>query len=326
MNKQWCHAGRSNWLVTTIGVATSIYMLFMVQALRPYLVGSDQSHVKQPSLSPLLQRILVFITFPWSVKGLVHLESTLATIATYETNVHTLVLTDDASHLDTLLTDWGWSETTETVQISGFEQDGQSCGPPAECTEIIEKQVSANNYTSIIHLEPGTRLPWPALASWALDAEVLEPLKLMRCFYHTTLSPETGEKVMIDWVEPIGMGSDGRIDAMFANPLGFERVSSRIAQRDFGSENDGWAPLGASKVHRHFVSIDVQACLSTNAWVFTREQWQRYTRGFKANLSSRFTTTEYNPSCVVPYIFHSRWGNRPVLAPEAEVYRTGTGG
>lgn len=317
-----CNGG-GDWVVTAIGIATSIYMLFMVQALRPFLVGGDQQHVHQPSMSPLLERVLVCITFPWSVKDLVQLESTLATIATYETNVHTLVLTDDASRLDALLSDWGRSETTEAVQMAISKRDDDlSCGPPVACTDIIGQHVSEGGYTSISYLEPGTRLTWTALASWALDTEVLEALNLRRCFYHTTLSPETGEKVLVDWVEPISVQRNGkaRVDAMLENPTDFERVSSRGSQLASGSERGSWARgRGACTIHRHFVSIDLHSCPSTNTRVFTRKEWETYMQtGLRQPAGSK--TTEFKSSCVVPYVFTEQLNRRPVLAAEAEVY------
>lgn len=315
MKKERCN----DWIVTTIGVATSIYMLFMVQALRPYLVGNGQPHVHQPSMSPLLERVLVCITFSWSVKDLVHLESTLATIATYEADIHTMILTNDTSRLDTLLTDWGRGKAAEAVPMPELKGGDHSCGLPGAWMGIIKQRISASNYTSIIHLDPGARLTWAALASWALDTEVLEPLNLTRCFYHTTLSPETGEKVLANWVEPIRVGSDSNawVDAMLENPGNFKRVSSRSEGRFLGYEQGGWAHVRACKVHRHFVSIDVQSCMSTNTWAFSREEWERKTRSLtRVGLQ----TTIIRPPCVIPYTFESQSADRPTLAPQAEIY------
>ena len=38
-------------------------------------------------------------------------------------------------------------------------------------------------YTAYMYMEDDTKVTWPALASWARDTELLEPLGFLRNFY-----------------------------------------------------------------------------------------------------------------------------------------------
>lgn len=57
-------------------------------------------------------------------------------------------------------------------------------------------------YSTYLYVEDDTRVPWPALVSWAHDTAVLAPLGYQRNFYRTEFHPETGALMLLDIIKP----------------------------------------------------------------------------------------------------------------------------
>lgn len=49
-----------------------------------------------------------------------------------------------------------------------------------------------------MYIEDDTRVPWPALFSWAIDTAQLEPLGYMRNVFRTEFHPQNGRLVVLD--------------------------------------------------------------------------------------------------------------------------------
>ena len=72
---------------------------------------------------------------------------------------------------------------------------------------------AAGNHTAYVYIEDDTEVLWPALLSWAIDTEALEPLNFQRGFYRTEVGDD-GESKMLDQNDP-----PDRIDVRPGSPL-----------------------------------------------------------------------------------------------------------
>lgn len=181
--------------------------------------------------SPLLTHVLVIICFHWNVGKLLCLERILDVVHSYRTRVDVVVVTDRAQALQTLLKTWGASATRVHVwQAPSFKSEANTSafsklgGSPSKSLmwahrQAIEARVREieQSYSTVVYLEDDMRLEWPALVSWALDTEVLEPLNLTRCFYRTEVEPEHGKIMMLDWTHPLQLSK--------VNMLALERIN-----------------------------------------------------------------------------------------------------
>lgn len=137
--------------------------------------------------------------------------------------------------------------------------------------QIIGQHVPKGGYIALIHFEPSICLTWAVLASWVLNTEVLEPLNLRRRFDHITSSPGMGEKVQLDCLKPVNMGTRKCSACESTQCL---RTSSVYSLSSHLEEY----PLSLNKVagrHRQ-LSIGVQPCPSTkHTFTRTRETLQK---------------------------------------------------
>lgn len=296
-----------------------------------------------PVVSPLLENILVCITFQWNLAKLVYLESMLTLIGGYETEVRILVVTDEAAKLGVVLSMWGYTGI-KLWQTPREGDDGNLYSLVWAHKEAIEEEISRQDFTAVVYMEDDTRLSWASLTSWALDTEVLEPLNFTRCIYRTEISPDTGELMMLDWIEPVTVESHGKtLDMVLADPSKLDEVNRRIEHRYCGSIRDGLGPWHC-KVHRHFLN---PIRPFQGMWMATRKQLAAYMRSpywkkesaLQADIALPFgypersnslnilvnVPIEYTSSCMVPYAHLNGSARHPVLVPEAEVYHMRNG-
>jgi hypothetical protein len=90
-------------------------------------------------------------------------------------------------------------------------------------------------YTSIIYMEDDTRLSWPALISWALDTEVLEPLNFTRCILRTEVDQPTGylSNCMVPLIYIEGKVEGGKSRARLAPIAEVEHMAQMDVQTAF---------------------------------------------------------------------------------------------
>jgi hypothetical protein len=306
-------------------------------------VLDTKAHGLTRTVSPLLERILVCIAYKWNLHKMVYLESMLDIIDRYETNVTTLVVTDEAAKLNVVLRNWGYTDGFSCWQAPSAN-DSHPYSLVWAHKMAIEEATLKINYTSIVYMEDDTRLSWAALTSWALDTEVLEPLNLTRCFYRTELSPDTGHRVMLDWKQPVSIKSRGQpLDVTVANPLTFQSVTNRVANRSCGFIRIGLGPW-VCVVHRHFLNPTQPF---QGMWAATKKQLNAYMSspywrkesalaikipfGFgypeRSNSLNILVNVPaiYDSSCMVPFTYAQESKAHPALLPEAEVYHMRNG-
>ena len=167
----------------------------------------DQRHHNLPSercgVSPLLEHVLVIVSYHWDVTKLLYLATVLDTIRTYKTQVNVVVVTDNGQALRRVLGGWGHlNNSNPRLQIwqAPPTNDPQKDSLLWAHRQAVEEQFEQNHdYTSVLYMEDDTRLSWPAVVSWALDTEVLAPLNFTRCMYRTEVDIQTGGPNLMDW-------------------------------------------------------------------------------------------------------------------------------
>ena len=92
--------------------------------------------------------------------------------------------------------------------------------------KVIEEQLPHADYTSIIYIEDDTRLSWPALISWALDMEVLEPLNFTRCIFRTEVDHKIGRTNIVDWMVLVQLRDENTLRVV--DTPAYKQVSERI--------------------------------------------------------------------------------------------------
>jgi len=305
-------------------------------------------HERVEVVSPLLRRVLVCISYQWNVQKLVYLESMINMIASYETDISILIVTDDLIKVNTTLSRWGYADTVRLWQAADdplcATVDHPTCRFSLlwEHKAAVREEIASSDYTAVVYLEDDTHLTWGALTSWALDTEILQPLNFTRCIYRTEISPHTGHPVAMDWVEPVSVEVHGRsIDVSVENPSTYEEVSRRVAGRMCGPIREGGKSRPCT-VHRYFLNPTRPF---QGMWIATRKQLDAYIASpYWEKMSALFADVQledfdypersnslhilvnvpngYPTSCMVPYL---RDGDRFKLAPGAEVYHMRNG-
>ena len=185
-------------------------------------------HSSQPS--SLLMHLLVMITFHWDVTKLVYLERMLDIVSSYRTRVDILVVTDRSSAVRSVLASWG-REKDVLHSIKVWQASARATAPEVGKTgsqveyaakytllwahrNAIKTQIHTlgHSYSAVFYMEDDTRLDWPAVVSWALDTEVLEPINLTRCFYRTEVDASKGTPNMLDWQFPMKVTDENILD------------------------------------------------------------------------------------------------------------------
>lgn len=169
------------------------------------LVEDGDAHFNLPKtqvyMPPSLTSLLVFVTFSWNVHKLIYLEVLLSVVATYRTEYHVVIVTDvHASVLEAAMGDWNLPFRPDIWSAITSERD-HKFWLLWEHKNAIEHYIHQikHNATSVLYMEDDTKLSWPALLSWALDTEVLEPLNFTRCFVRTEIHASTGLPVVLDY-------------------------------------------------------------------------------------------------------------------------------
>jgi hypothetical protein len=189
---------------------------------------ADGASLSQPS--SLLMHLLVTISFHWDVTKLIYLERMLDVVSSYRTRVDIVVVTDRSSAVRSVLASWGregdalhsikvWQASARAT-VPEVGKTGDRVERAAKYTLLwahrnaIETQINTfgHNYSAIFYMEDDTRLDWPAVVSWALDTEVLEPNNLIRCFYRTEVDASTGTPNMLDWSSPMKVTDENVLD------------------------------------------------------------------------------------------------------------------
>lgn len=214
-------------------VLLCIYVLLLnISLFRNAEHGLDHRTLsKRCVISPLLERLLVVVTYHWDVTKLVYLATMLDVIRTYETQVDVVIVTDNDKALTRILDEWGYLQGgNPRLQIwqAPATTDTQKYALLWAHRQAVEEQLKRHpDYTSIIYMEDDTRLSWPTVTSWALDTEVLAPQNFSRCIYRTEVATETGGLNMMDWsVTPLYMTNKNIFDATLN--ADYARVQARL--------------------------------------------------------------------------------------------------
>jgi len=189
---------------------------------------AEGASLSQPS--SLLMHLLVTISFHWDAAKLIYLERMLDIVSTYPTRVDILVVTDHSSAVRSVLASWGrvgdtlhsikvWQASARAT-VPEVGKTGSSVEYAAKYTLLwahrnaIKTQIQTlgHNYSAVFYMEDDTRLDWPAVVSWALDTEVLEPNNLIRCFYRTEVDASKGTPAMLDWSSPMKLRDKNLLD------------------------------------------------------------------------------------------------------------------
>lgn len=181
-------------------------------------------------VSPLLEDILVVISYHWDVGKLVYLATMLDLIPTYETQVDVLIITDNSKPLHTILSNWGYFNSSHPMirvwQAPTSKDENKYSLLWAHRQAIEEALEKHSDYTSFIYMEDDTHLTWPSVVSWALDTEILEPLNFTRCIYRTEVDVETGDFNLLDYSSPLNINSENMLD--MSQNTDFLRVQRRV--------------------------------------------------------------------------------------------------
>jgi hypothetical protein len=164
-----------------------------------------------------LEYLLVVVTFHWDVTKLVYLERVLDAAGTYRTRVDVLIVTDQAQAVHSVLASWGFQadkrQDLTVWQAPNTAEEKKYKLLWAHRQAIADRLhvVGPNHYSAIFYMEDDTRLDWPAVVSWALDTEVLEPHNLTRCFYRTEVHATYGTPALLDWRAPLNLSAPGTV-------------------------------------------------------------------------------------------------------------------
>lgn len=217
---------------------------------------SYRTLVKRCEMSPLLDFLLIIVSYHWDVTKLIYLATVLDTIRTYETKVKVVVVTDNDKALRRVLEGWGHLNDSDLIlqiwQAPSTNDSNKYALLWAHRQAINEQIERYPDYTSIIYIDD-TRISWPTLVSWALDTEVLAPLDFTRCIYWTEVDVETGQRNMMDWTSILRLTHDNTLDLSLSAE--YARVQARLQDAGTcgcGKHRDG-SPWPC-QVHDRFLS------------------------------------------------------------------------
>lgn len=182
-----------------------------------------------------------------------------------KTRVDSLIVTDQASPLKTGLR--GMSAMLHGVQqLEVWQPNNEQIDQTKSIGQYwltyqhrfaIQSKLKQEDYTAVLYMEDDTFLSWPAIVSWALDTQLLQPLKFTRCFYRTEVHHATGTKVMLDWETKENLTESPTVDVMSVD----KRSRARYLALSQQLRNEGCKQLASpvvqpcmSSLHRHFVS------------------------------------------------------------------------
>ena len=100
--------------------------------------------------------------------------------------------------------------------------------------DAINEAITHANYTAVISNEDDHRITWPALVSWAIDIEILEPLGFTYCFYRTEVSQENGSFNLLDWTHSHNLTESPLVDMQALSPSAFRRTEERTRNSSCG--------------------------------------------------------------------------------------------
>ena len=182
--------------------------------------------------SHLLEHLLVVVSFHWEVTKLIYLEQVLNEVAAYRTKVDVLIVTDRKQAVTSALYSWGrQAERVANGHSLAVWQADPSLAPPAAADgEVVKRQPKygllwahraaiehqlrsvGHDYSAVVYIEDDTRLSWPAVVSWALDTEILEPRNMLRCIFRTEVGASDGRPAMLDWIKPLNLNKANVLD------------------------------------------------------------------------------------------------------------------
>ena len=173
---------------------------------------------------PMLDRLLVVVSFAWNVNKLIHLDMTLATVGAYPTHTDIVVVTNEPARLRLALSNMGhmhvlvWTQTTPPMDdVAKYMMTDANAGQPHKYPyvfpllwlhrDVFDHFATRHNHTAYLYLEDDTKLRWRALVSWACDTAVLAPHGFSRGIYRTEIHPNTGNMVFLDQFTTINVAT-----------------------------------------------------------------------------------------------------------------------
>lgn len=150
-------------------------------------------------LPAALTRILIVISFHWSLSKLTFLNVVLNELASFTkyTAVDILVITNKRESLQNALSQYDFPYRAIQFNASVDARKSNKYDLLWEHRRVVAEEYSKGNHTTFVYIEDDTFIPWPTLVSWALDTEVLEPLNLTRSVYRTEID-EDGSLTLMD--------------------------------------------------------------------------------------------------------------------------------
>lgn len=232
----------------------------------------------------LLAKVLVVVSFHWSLSKLTLLTNVMNELASYgrHTHVDIIVITNKQKSLETAFLEYDYPYRAVQFNASANSHKYDLLW---EHRHVVAEEFAVNNHTTFIYIEDDTLVPWTSLVSWAIDTEVLEPLNFTRSMYRTEVDEDgtlTLNDMMINKANSLSCKINVTTDPSNPETVATLNVSTSVAFRDTMHKYQNANCLSPSRFHSTTTECVVHSTFLQmynpyqGMWILTRRQLQSF--------------------------------------------------